>query len=103
MTQIAKESMELCKRVDVLLERATKDPDGFYEYAVENDEIVKNAFLARAVVRGLIDPLPELLTAISEIEEEFSEHASQVEPVEDDEEDEEDEEDEHEDDDEEDE
>lgn len=92
MVRIAKESMELCKRVDVLLERATKDPDGFYEYAVENDEIVKNAFLARAVVRGLIDPLPELLTAISEIEEEFSEHASQVEPVEGDEKDEEDEE-----------
>jgi len=86
MGQIPKESMELCKRVDSMLERATKDPDGFYDYAVENDEIVKNAFLARAVVRGLIDPLPELLTAISGIEEEFSEHASQVEPVDDDEE-----------------
>jgi hypothetical protein len=84
MAQLSKESMELCKRVDSMLERATKDPDGFY--AVENVEIVKNAFLARAVVRGLIDPLPELLTAISGIEEEFSEHASQVEPVDDDEE-----------------
>jgi hypothetical protein len=94
MGQIPKESMELCKRVDSMLERATKDPDGFYDYAVENDEIVKNAFLARAVVRGLIDPLPELLTAISGIEEEFSEHASQVEPVDDDEEDEDDEDDE---------
>ena len=93
MGQIRKESMELCKRVDSMLERATKDPDGFYDYAVENDEIVKNAFLARAVVRGLIDPLPELLTAISGIEEEFSEHASQVEPVDDDEEDEDDEDD----------
>jgi hypothetical protein len=93
MGQIPKESMELCKRVDSMLERATKDPDGFYDYAVENDEIVKNAFLARAVVRGLIDPLPELLTAISGIEEEFSEHASQVEPVDDDEEDEDDEDD----------
>jgi hypothetical protein len=93
MGQIPKESMELCKRVDSMLERATKDPDGFYDYAVENDEIVKNAFLARAVVRGLIDPLPELLTAISDIEEEFSEHASQVEPVDDDEEDEDDEDD----------
>lgn len=93
MGQIPKESMELCKRVDSMLERATKDPDGFYEYAVENDEIVKNAFLARAVVRGLIDPLPELLTAISDIEEEFSEHASQVEPVDDDEEDEDEEDD----------
>ena len=89
MAQIEKESMELCKRVDAMLERATKDPDGFYDYAVENDEIVKNAFLARAVVRGLIDPLPELLTAISGIEEEFSEHASQVEPVDEDEEDDE--------------
>ena len=89
MGQIPKESMELCKRVDSLLERATKDPDGFYDYAVENDEIVKYAFLARAVVRGLIDPLPELLTAISGIEEEFSEHASQVEPVDEDEEDDE--------------
>ena len=83
MGQIQKESMELCKRVDSMLERATKDPDGFYDYAVENDEIVKYAFLARAVVRGLIDPLPDLLTAISGIEEEFSEHASQVEPAED--------------------
>ena len=92
--QISKESMELCKRVDSMLERATKDPDGFYDYAIENDEIVKYAFLARAVVRGLIDPLPELLTAISEIEEEFSEHASQVEPVEDDEADEEEDDDE---------
>jgi hypothetical protein len=89
MGQIPKESMELCKRVDSMLERATKDPDGFYDYAVENDEIVKYAFLARAVVRGLIDPLPELLTAISGIEEEFSEHASQVEPVDDEDEDDE--------------
>lgn len=88
MSQIATESMELCTRIDSLLERATKDPDGFYDYAVDNEEIVKYAFLARAVVRGLIDPLPELLTAISEIEEEFSEHASQVEPVGDDDEDE---------------
>jgi hypothetical protein len=93
MTQISTESMELCARIDSLLERATKDPDGFYEYAVENDEVVKYAFLARAVVRGLIDPLPELLTAISEIEEEFSEHASQVEPVEEDEDEEDEEED----------
>ncbi len=89
MGQIPKESMELCKRVDSMLQRATKDPDGFYDYAVENDEIVKYAFLARAVVRGLIDPLPELLTAISGIEEEFSEHASQVEPVDDEDEDDE--------------
>lgn len=94
MTQIATESMALCTRVDALLELATKDPDGFYDYAVDNEEIVKYAFLARAVVRGLIDPLPELLTAISEIEEEFSEHASQVEPVGDDDEDDDEDEDE---------
>lgn len=90
MAQISKESMESCTRVDSLLERATKDPDGFYEYAVENDEIVKHAFLARAVVRGLIDPQPELLKAILGIEGEFSEHASQVEPVGNDDDDDED-------------
>jgi hypothetical protein len=78
MAQIAKESLELCERIDSMLERATKEPDDFYEYATLSDEIVKYAFLARAVVRGLVDPLPELLVAISEIEEEFSEYASQV-------------------------
>lgn len=85
MVLISKESMDMCKRVDSMLGLATKDPDGFYDFAADNEEIVKYAFLARAVVRGLIAPLPELLTAISEIEEEFSEHASQVEPVENDE------------------
>ena len=83
MGQIPKESMELCERVDSMLERATKDPDGFYDYAVENDEIVKYAFLARAVVRGLIEPLPDLLTAIANVEDEFSEYASEVESDED--------------------
>jgi hypothetical protein len=78
MAQIAKESLELCERIDSMLERVTKKPDDFYEYATSSDEIVKYAFLARAVVRGLVDPLPELLVAISEIEEEFSEYASQV-------------------------
>lgn len=68
-----------------MLELATKDPDGFYDYAIANSEIVKSAFLARAVVRGLINPLPELFSNISEIEEEFSEYASKVEPVQDDE------------------
>lgn len=91
MPQISKESIELCKRVDSMLELATKDPDGFYEYVVENADIVKYAFLARAIVRELIDPLPELLTAISEIEEEFSGHASQVVPAEEDDDDDEDE------------
>ena len=72
-----------------MLQKATADPDAFYEYAVENDEITKYAFLARAVTRELIDPSPELLAAIAEIEEEFAEYANQVEAVENDEEDEE--------------
>lgn len=83
MAKISSESMELCRRVDSMLNRATKDPDGFYDYSIENSEIVKYAFLARAVVRGLINPLPELFTSISEIEEEFLEFSSQVEPVDD--------------------
>jgi hypothetical protein len=74
-----------------LLQKATADPDAFYEYAVENDEITKYAFLARAVIRELINPSPELLAAIAEIEEEFAEYANQVEAVENDEEDEEEE------------
>lgn len=102
MAKVARESLELCKRVDSLLQKATADPDSFYEYAVDNDEITKYAFLARAVVRALIDPSPELLAAIAEIEEEFAEYANQVEAVEGDDEDDDDE-DEDEDDDEEDE
>lgn len=86
MAKISNESMELCQRVDSMLDRATKDPDGFYDYAIANSEIVKYAFLARAVVRGLINPLPELFTSISEIEVEFSEYANQTELVQDDEE-----------------
>ena len=97
MGQIPRESMELCQRVDSMLDRATKDSDGFYEYALENDEIVKYAFLARAVVRGLIEPLPDLLTAIANVEDEFSEYASEVESDEDDEDDNEDEDEEEED------
>jgi hypothetical protein len=89
MTKVAHESLELCKRIDSLLQKATADPDAFYEYAVENDEITKYAFLARAVTRELIDPSPELMAAIAEIEEEFAEYANQVEAVENDEEDEE--------------
>lgn len=94
MAKVAHDSLELCKRVDSLLQKATADPDAFYEYAVENDEITKYAFLARAVTRELIDPSPELMSAIAEIEEEFAEYANQVEAVENDEEGDEEEEDE---------
>lgn len=69
-----------------MLDLATKDPDGFYDYSIENSEIVKYAFLARAVVRGLINPMPELFVSILEIEKDFLEYASQVEPIQDDEE-----------------
>jgi phosphopantothenoylcysteine synthetase/decarboxylase len=94
MAKVARESLELCKRVDSLLQKATADPDSFYEYAMDNDEITKYAFLARAVVRALIDPSPELLAAIAEIEEEFAEYANQVEAVADDDEDDDDDDDE---------
>jgi len=91
MTKVAQESLDLCKRVDSLLQKATADPDSFYEYAVENDEITRYAFLARAVVRELINPQPELIAAIARIEEEFAEYANQVEAVENDEDDDDDE------------
>ena len=91
MAKVAHESLELCKRVDSLLQKATADQDAFYEYAVENEEITKYAFLARAVTRELINPSPELLAAIAEIEEEFAEYANQVEAVENDDDDEEEE------------
>ena len=94
MAKVAHESLELCKRVDSLLLKATADPDSFYEYAVENEEITRYAFLARAVARELIDPQPELLAAIAEIEEEFAEYANQVEAVENDEDDDDDDEEE---------
>jgi hypothetical protein len=94
MAKVAHESLELCKRVDSLLQKATADPDSFYEYAVENEEITRYAFLARAVARELIDPQPELLAAIAEIEDEFAEYANQVEAVENDEDDDEEEEEE---------
>jgi hypothetical protein len=79
MAKISKDSMDLCKRVDASLERASKDPDAFYDFAVDNEEVVKQAFLARAVVRGLITPLTELIDAIAEIEDEFTEFANEVE------------------------
>jgi hypothetical protein len=94
MAKVAHESLELCKRVDSFLQKATADPDSFYEYAVENEEITRYAFLARAVARELIDPQPELLAAIAEIEDEFAEYANQVEAVENDEDDDEEEEEE---------
>ena len=78
MAKIAKESLELCTRVDSLLAKATGDPDAFYEFTSENEEILRCAFLARAIVRELINPLPELLTAIAAIEAEFAEFANQV-------------------------
>jgi len=78
MAKIAKESLELCSRVDTLLTKATGDPDAFYEFASENEEILRCAFLARGVVRELINPLPELLSAIAAIEAEFAEYANQV-------------------------
>ena len=77
-----------------MLQKATADPDAFYEYAVENAEITKYAFLARAVTRELINPSPELLAAIAEIEEEFAEYANQVEAVENNDDDDDDEEEE---------
>jgi hypothetical protein len=91
MAKVAQESLDLCKRVDSLLHKAIADPDSFYEYAVENDEITRYAFLARAVVRELINPQPELIAAIARIEEEFAEYANQVEAVENDEDDDDDE------------
>jgi hypothetical protein len=88
MAKVAKESMDLCTRVDLLLEKATNDQSNFYEFATENYKIVKYAFLARAVVKGLINPLPELFTSIAVIEKEFSEYASQVDDVDNDDNDE---------------
>jgi len=50
-----------------------------YVFATENIEIIKYAFLARAVVRELIDPKPELFESISSIEEELAEYVNQIE------------------------
>lgn len=78
MNQISKEDLALCKRIDALLDQAEGDSDAFPEYATENDTVVKYAYLARAVVRELIDPLPGLFNSISAIEEEFSEFINQI-------------------------
>ena len=71
MTSIPKESLELCKRVNDLLKAATQDDDSFYEFATENEDVIKYAFLARAVVEGLIDSKSGLFDSISGIEEEL--------------------------------
>lgn len=94
---ISQESMDLCIRIDALLKRAESDGDALYEFATENDEIIKNVFLARAIVRGLINPTPGLFEAIAGIEDEFYQFANEIEfddETEDEEEDEEDEEEE---------
>jgi hypothetical protein len=79
VSEISKEDIELCKRVDFLLKKAEADKDSLYDFATENEEIIKYAFLARAVVRELIDPKPELFESIASIEEEFAEFANQIE------------------------
>jgi len=69
MASIPKESLKLCKRVDKLLTQATKDRDTFSDFAFENEEVIKFAFLAHAVVEGHIEPKPELFVSISGVEE----------------------------------
>jgi hypothetical protein len=78
MSEISKENMELCVRIDSLLKKAEADKDSLYDFATENEEIIKNAFLARAVVRELIHPNPELFESIDSIEKEFAEYANQI-------------------------
>ena len=78
MSEISKEDLDLCVRIDSLLKKAEADKDSLYDFATENEEIIKYAFLARAVVRDLIDPKPELFQSIAAIEEEFSEYAMQI-------------------------
>ena len=71
MTSIPKESLALCKRVNNLLTEATQDSESFSDFGIENEEVIKYAFLARAVVVGLIDAKPELFGSILGIEEEL--------------------------------
>ena len=71
MTSIPKESLALCKRVNNLLTEATQDAEGFSDFGMDNEEVIKYAFLARAVVEGLIDAKPELFGSILGIEEEL--------------------------------
>ena len=71
MTSIPKESLALCKRVNNLLTEATQDSESFSDFGIDNEEVIKYAFLARAVVEGLIDAKPELFVSILGIEEEL--------------------------------
>ena len=71
MTSIPKESLALCKRVNNLLTEATQDAESFSDFGMDNEEVIKYAFLARAVVEGLIDAKPELFGSILGIEEEL--------------------------------
>ena len=71
MTSIPKESLALCKRVNNLLTEATQDAESFSDFGMDNEEVIKYAFLARAVVEGLIDAKPELFVSILGIEEEL--------------------------------
>lgn len=69
MTSIPKESLALCKRVNNLLTEATQDAESFSDFGMDNEEVIKYAFLARAVVEGLIEAKPELFASILGIEE----------------------------------
>ena len=71
MTSIPKESLALCKRVNNLLTEATQDAESFSDFGMDNEEVIKYAFLARAVVEGLIDAKPQLFVSILGIEEEL--------------------------------
>ena len=71
MTSIPKESLARCKRVNNLLTEATQDAESFSDFGMDNEEVIKYAFLARAVVEGLIDAKPELFGSILGIEEEL--------------------------------
>ena len=71
MTAKSKELLDLCKKVNNLLTEASKDHESFSDFAVDNEDVIKYAFLARAVVEGLIDPKPELFESILGIEEEL--------------------------------
>ncbi len=78
MNKISTKDMELCLRIDSLLKTVEANKDLMYEFATENVEIIKYAFLARAVVRDLIAPKPELFESIVSIEEELAEYANQI-------------------------
>ena len=71
MASIPKESLGLCTRVNNLLTEASKDHESFSDFAVDNEDVIKYAFLARAIVEGLIDAKPELFESILGVEEEL--------------------------------